>query len=111
MGVTRRGHEALATKGEARALPLHQSRGGAWEGLRTGTGLALRSQGGHDWCPCVRDPPTGQNRLNALPRGSREAVPREGQVSGAEFLLYNVYRNELMFLWRFLEAVEFRGFF
>lgn len=38
-------------------------------------------------------------------------VPREGQVSGTEFLLYNVYRNELMFLWRFLEAVEFRGFF
>lgn len=32
-------------------------------------------------------------------------------VVGAEFLLYDVYRNELMFLRRFLEAVEFRGFF
>lgn len=55
-----------------------------------------------------------RDRIALMPGpGSREAVPTggPGRAAGAEFLLYNVYRNELMFLRRFLEAIEFRGFF
>lgn len=61
----------------------------------------------------LRAGPTGQNRLNARPGAAERRSPWESQavVAGAEFLLYNVYRNELMFLRRFLEAIEFRGFF
>lgn len=78
MGVTRGGHKASATKGEARALPQCCTKAGAELGnvTRAGTGLVPREPGPRDPCPCVQDP---RDRIALMPgRGQQIGGPTGG---------------------------------